>query len=97
MPPPYRVASPSCRRLSPRLRAGGPPQLREQLAPSAEQRSEQPRNRLVHWHPHLHLLTTDGGKTTDGPWKPLPEWDGLLLMRLFRERLLARLVEAHAI
>jgi hypothetical protein len=52
---------------------------------------------LVQWHPHLHLLTTDGGKTTDGSWKPLPEWDGLLLMRLFRERLLARLVEAHAI
>jgi Putative transposase len=52
---------------------------------------------LVQWHPHLHLLTTDGGKTADGSWKPLPEWDGLLLMRLFRERLLARLVEAHAI
>jgi hypothetical protein len=50
---------------------------------------------LVQWHPHLHLLTTDGGKTADGSWKPLPEWDGLLLMRLFRERLLARLVESH--
>ncbi len=52
---------------------------------------------LVQWHPHLHLLTTDGGKTAGGPWKPLPEWDGLLLMRLFREHLLARLVESHAI
>jgi hypothetical protein len=52
---------------------------------------------LVQWHPHLHLLTTDGGKTADGSWKALAEWDGLLLMRLFRERLLARLVEAHAI
>jgi hypothetical protein len=52
---------------------------------------------LVQWHPHLHLLTTDGGKTADGSWKPLPGWDGLLLMRLFRERLLARLVESHAI
>ncbi|HXK11091.1 MAG TPA: transposase [Vicinamibacteria bacterium] len=52
---------------------------------------------LVQWHSHLHLLTTDGGKTADGPWRPLAEWDGLLLMRLFRERLLARLVEAHAI
>ena len=52
---------------------------------------------LVQWHPHLHLLTTDGGKTADGSWPPLPEWDALLLMRLFRERLLARLVLAHAI
>ena len=52
---------------------------------------------LVQWHPHLRLLTTDGGKTADGSWRSLPEWDALLLMRLFRERLLARLVEAHAI
>ncbi len=52
---------------------------------------------LVQWHPHLHLLTTDGGKTADGSWQPLPQWDGLLMMRLFRERLLARLVEAHGI
>jgi hypothetical protein len=55
------------------------------------------RGDLVQWHPHLHLLTTDGGKTADGSWRPLPEWDGLLLMRLFRERLLARLVESHAL
>jgi hypothetical protein len=52
---------------------------------------------LVQWHPHLHLLTTDGGKTADGSWQPLPEWNSTLLMSLFRERLLARLVEAHAI
>jgi hypothetical protein len=52
---------------------------------------------LVQWHPHLHLLATDGGKTADGSWQPLPEWDGVLLMGLFRERLLARLVECHAI
>jgi hypothetical protein len=52
---------------------------------------------LVQWHPHLHLLTTDGGKTADGSWKPLPEWDASLLMRLFRESLLARLVLAHAV
>jgi hypothetical protein len=52
---------------------------------------------LVQWHPHLHLLTTDGGKTVDGSWQPLPEWNATLLMSLFRKRLLARLVEAHAI
>jgi hypothetical protein len=52
---------------------------------------------LVQWHPHLHLLTTDGGRAADGSWQPLPEWDGELLMSLFRESLLARLVLAHAI
>jgi hypothetical protein len=52
---------------------------------------------LVQWHPHVHLLTTDGGKTADGSWQPLPEWNATLLMSLFRERLLAKLVEAHAI
>jgi hypothetical protein len=52
---------------------------------------------LVQWHPHLHLLTTDGGKTADGSWQPLPEWNATLLMSLFREHLLTRLVEAHAI
>jgi hypothetical protein len=51
---------------------------------------------LVQWHPHVHLLTTDGAKAAD-VWQPLPEWDGTLLMSLFRERLLARLLEAHAI
>jgi hypothetical protein len=52
---------------------------------------------LVQWHPHLHLLTTDGGKAADGSWQPQPEWDASLLMRLFRESLLAKLVLAHAI
>jgi hypothetical protein len=36
------------------------------------------------------LLTTDGAKTADGSWQPLPEWNGILLMSLLRERLLAR-------
>jgi hypothetical protein len=43
------------------------------------------------------LLATDGGKTTDGSWLPLSEWDGGRLMSLFPERLLARRLEAHAI
>ncbi len=33
----------------------------------------------------------------DGSWQPLREWDGVLLMKLFRDRLLARLVESRAI
>jgi hypothetical protein len=52
---------------------------------------------LVQWHPHVHMLTTDGGKSLDGSWRALPQWDATLLMRLFRERLLARLVLAHAV
>jgi hypothetical protein len=52
---------------------------------------------LVQWHPHVHLLTSDGGKAADGSCQPLPEWNATLLMGLFRERLLARLVLAHAI
>jgi hypothetical protein len=52
---------------------------------------------LLQWHPHLHLIATDGGRGRDGTWHPVPEWDSLQLMRLFRERLLARLVERRAI
>jgi hypothetical protein len=52
---------------------------------------------LVQWHPHAHMLTTDGAKTPHGTWQTLPEWDATLLMSLFRQRLLARLVLAHAI
>lgn len=38
---------------------------------------------LVQWHPHLHLLTSDGAKTADGSWQPLPKWDRVELMTLF--------------
>jgi hypothetical protein len=51
---------------------------------------------LVQWHPHVHLLTSDGGKAADGSWQPLPEWNPTLFISLFRERLLARLL-AHAV
>jgi hypothetical protein len=40
---------------------------------------------------------TDGGFTEDGAFHPLENWDAEALMRLFRERLLARLVDKHAI
>jgi hypothetical protein len=52
---------------------------------------------LVQWHPHAHLLATDGGFSEEGAFHPLPSWDGEAVMKLFRERLLARLVERHAI
>ena len=52
---------------------------------------------LLQWHVHLHVLGTDGAFSDDGTFHPLATWDGELLMRLFRERLLARLVDRHAI
>ena len=52
---------------------------------------------LLKWHPHLHLLTTDGGFAPDGRFLPLPKWNATLLMTLFRERILARLLDRHTI
>jgi hypothetical protein len=52
---------------------------------------------LLQWHPHLHLITTDAGRTEGTSWRELPEWDGKRLMTLFRERLLAKLVEKRVI
>jgi putative transposase len=40
---------------------------------------------------------TDGAFSDDGAFHPLATWDGDAVMKLFRERLLARLVERHAI
>ena len=37
---------------------------------------------LLQWHPHLHLMTTDGGRVPDGSWHPLPKWDSVQLVRL---------------
>ena len=52
---------------------------------------------MAQWHPHGHLLTTDGGFCEDGAFHRLESWDADAVMKLFRERLLARLVEHHAI
>lgn len=52
---------------------------------------------LVQWHPHGHVLATDGGFSADDAFHPMPAWDGERLMRLFRQRLLDRLVAKKAI
>lgn len=52
---------------------------------------------LLQWHPHLHILSTDGGFSPDGSFRQMQAWDGAEIMRLFREGLLARLVLRHAI
>jgi hypothetical protein len=51
---------------------------------------------LLQWHPHLHILASDGGFTADGAFDCLGQWDATLLMSLFRGRLLARLLDRHA-
>jgi len=52
---------------------------------------------LLQWNPHAHILVSDGGFSMDGSFRALESWDGEALMRLVRERLLARLVQRHAI
>jgi hypothetical protein len=52
---------------------------------------------LLQWHPHLHLLTSDGGLAADGPFVSLARWDATLLLSLFLKRILARLLDRHAI
>jgi hypothetical protein len=51
---------------------------------------------LIQWHPHGHLLLSDGAFSDDGAFHPLETWDGEAVMKLC-ERLLARLIERHAI
>jgi hypothetical protein len=52
---------------------------------------------LVQWHPHLHVVATSGAFSVDGVFHPLDGWDAQRLMILFREYLLARLLEHHAV
>ena len=52
---------------------------------------------LVQWHRHGHLLLTDGAFSNDGAFHALENWDAEAVMKLFRERLLPRLVQRHAI
>jgi len=47
--------------------------------------------------PHLHLLVSEAARAPDGTGRALPGWDAPLLMSLFRDRLLARLLASHAI
>ena len=50
-----------------------PRRLHRTSAPASSSRSP-PRNNLLQWHPHLHLLTTDGGFAPAPPFLPLPGW-----------------------
>jgi hypothetical protein len=52
---------------------------------------------LMQWHPHGHLLVTDGAFADAGRFRLVEAWDADAVMKLFRQRLLARLIERHAI
>ena len=43
------------------------------------------------------MLVTDGAFSDAGAFHPLETWDADPVMKLFRQRLLARLIERHAI
>ncbi len=43
---------------------------------------------LANWHPHLHLLVTDGGFRADGTFVPLPLHDVTTLTEAFRRAVL---------
>jgi hypothetical protein len=32
---------------------------------------------LLQSHPHLHLITTEGGRAPEGTWHLLPQWDSV--------------------
>ena len=46
---------------------------------------------LIHWHPHVHALVTDGAFTPDGVFVPLPSVDDEPFTRVFREKVFALL------
>ncbi|HEX9580311.1 MAG TPA: transposase [Gemmatimonadales bacterium] len=47
---------------------------------------------LANWHPHLHLLVTDGGFRPDGSFMPLALHDVATLTEAFRRAVLRRFV-----
>jgi hypothetical protein len=44
---------------------------------------------IAHWHPHLHVLITDGAFTRDGRFSPAPAHDPAVLQESFRRAVLA--------
>ncbi len=44
---------------------------------------------VAHWHPHLHVLMSDGAFRRDGSFVPLPEPDATVLEGLWRRSVLA--------
>jgi hypothetical protein len=53
-------------------------------------------NRL-NFHPHLHMLVTEGGRTNDGSFQPVPIFNDTALTRIFTHEVLALLVSKDLI
>jgi hypothetical protein len=53
-------------------------------------------NRL-NFHPHLHMLVTEGGRTRDGSFQPVPIFNDTALARIFAHEVLALLVSRDLI
>ena len=47
---------------------------------------------LLNFHPHVHVLVTDGGFTPDGNFRPLAWFDSRQVERLFRAEVLRMLL-----
>jgi hypothetical protein len=47
---------------------------------------------LAHWHPHLHLVVTDGAFRRDGRFAPMPMHDPAVLAEAWRRAVLALFV-----
>ena len=52
---------------------------------------------LANWHPHLHLLVTDGGFRPDGTFVPLPLHDVATVTEAFRRAVLTLFVKREMI
>ena len=49
--------------------------------------------KLLNFHPHVHVLITDGGSTPDGAFRQLVWFDSRHVERLFRAEVLRRLLD----
>jgi hypothetical protein len=65
--------------------------------PSGQNRQVIPPSRLTRGLARTPTFWTDGAFSDDGAFHPLETWDGDAVMKRFRERLRARLIERHAI
>lgn len=47
-----------------------------------------PHGLLANWHPHIHIIATDGGFRPDGTFVPWPAHDPAALTEAFRRAVL---------
>jgi len=74
---------------------GGPHRHRGRPRHHGGARSQHTHGSLANWHPHLHLVVTDGGFRPDGTfvrWPGWPAYDSAALSEAFRRAVLRLLV-----